>query len=159
VPPAGQKSDPRGHLNCRRGDRKLAIANLRSCYVSDGHDLHGGIESPKVIRIGRDRRLTGPAGADHNVSIHNIRRCARRKQPSYVGGINPIQSYDIGRRLAKEPGQTRLSFGMTDSLSKSTRGDRDPGPRLAGPGQQHQDSAVVAVNRNQRTGVHRDAGH
>jgi hypothetical protein len=92
--------------------------------------------------------LTGTASTDHNVSIHNIGCTARSKQPSHVGGINPVQTYDIGRRLTKEPGQTRLSFGMADSLSESTRRNCDPGPGFAGAGQQHQDAAVVPVNRD-----------
>ena len=117
------------------------------------------IESPKIIRIGRDGPLTGPAGADYDVSIYNIGCAARRKQPPHVDGINPVQSYDIGRRLANEPGQARLPLGMADSLGECTRRNRNPGTRLAGAGQQYQDSTVVPVDRNQRPGVHRDAGH
>jgi hypothetical protein len=126
---------------------------------SDRDNLKCWIESPKIIQIRGDGPLAGPAGADHNVSIYNIGCIARSKQPPHVGGINPVQRYDIGCRLAKEPGQTRLSFGMADSLSKSTRRNCDPGPGFSGAGQQHQDSAVVPVKRNQRPGVHRDAGH
>ena len=46
---------------------------------SDRHNLKGWIESPKIIRIGRDGLLTGTASADHNVSIHNIGRATRSK--------------------------------------------------------------------------------
>ncbi len=115
---------------------------------SDRHKLECWIESPKIIRIGRDGPLTGTASADHNVSIHNVGCTARSKQPPYVGGINPVQRYDIDRRLPKEPGQTRLSFGMADSLSESTRRNCDPRRRFAGAGQQHEDSTVVPINRN-----------
>ena len=48
-------------------------------YRSDRHNAEGGIESPKIIRIGGDDLLTGAASADDNVSIHNIRRPARSK--------------------------------------------------------------------------------
>ena len=48
---------------------------------------------------------------------------------------------------------------MADSLSESTRRNRDPGPGFAGTGQQHQDSAIIPVNPDQRPGIHGHASH
>ncbi len=152
----GDPPPPRQYLH-----RSLSGMTRHRCsdFLSDRHNLKGWIENPKIIRIGRDRPLTGSASADHNVSIHNIGRTTRSKQPPHIGGINPVQRYDIGRRLTKEPGQTRLPFRMADSLSESTRRNRDARPGLAGSGQQDQDSAVVPVNRDQRPGIHCHAPH
>jgi hypothetical protein len=126
---------------------------------SDRHDLKGRIECPKIIWIGGDGLLTGPASTDHHVGIHNIGRATRSEESSDAGGIDSVEGYDVGRRLPEEPGQTCLPLRMADSLSESTCRNRDPGPGFAGTSQQHQDPAIVPVNPDQRPGIHGHAGH
>lgn len=119
---------------------------------SHRHNAKGWIESLKIIRIGRDRLLADSASADHDMGIHNVGRPAGSKQPPDVGGVNPVQRNDVGGRLAKEPGQTHLTFRLADSLRESGRGNGDAGSGLPGAGQQHDHSAVVPVERDQRAG-------
>ena len=57
----------------------VAKPSMLAPIPSDRHNPEGGIESPKIIGIGGDDLLAGAASADHNVSIHNIRRSARSK--------------------------------------------------------------------------------
>jgi hypothetical protein len=112
--------------------RACSVSSDQAVFVrSDRHDPKCRIESPKIIRIGRDDLLTSSPSADHNVSIHDVGRGTRSQEPSDVGGVNPIESYDVGRRLSKEPSQTRLPLRTADSLSESTCRHRDPRPGLA----------------------------
>jgi hypothetical protein len=65
---------------------ELSLIETRNCppsvfasICSDRHNTQGWIERPKIIRVGGDDLLTGPASADDNVGIHNIRRPAGGK--------------------------------------------------------------------------------
>jgi hypothetical protein len=133
---------------------KLAVAALS--YRYDGKSR---IEEPQVLRVGGKDLLAGSAGADDDVGVRDVGRTARSQKSSDVRGIDPVKRYDVGGRLAEEPPEARLALRPPDGLGKSTRRDRDASRGLASPCEEHQDSAVVAVNGNQRPGVQRDTRH
>jgi predicted nucleic acid-binding protein len=49
-----------------------SILKIPISVPSDRDNTDGWIEGPKIIRIGGEGLLAGSAGADHNVSVHNL---------------------------------------------------------------------------------------
>src|SRR5216683_1415537 len=111
---------------------------FRPARQSDDYEPDRWMESPQVVGVRGDGLLVGSAGADHDMSVHNVCSRARSEQPTDVRSVYAIEGHDICGWLPNESGEACLSFGLSYRLSQRGRRNGYTGARFPSAGQEHQ---------------------
>jgi len=125
---------------------------------SDDDEVDARVKEPEVAGVRGDDLLPRAAGADDNVCVDNVGGRARGEQPPDVCGVDPVEGYDVGRRLSDKARQADLAFWLADCLRESGGGDSDACADFASAGQQRYNPPVVPVEGDEPSRVHGDAG-
>jgi len=84
--------------------------------MSDDDHTNRGIEATEVLGIRRNDGLPGTTRADHDVSVCDVRCTAGSQDSADVGRIDPVQSHHLGRGLANQASQSRLTLWVPNGL-------------------------------------------
>lgn len=80
--------------------------------------------------------------------VHDVGSPAGGEKLTDARGIDPTEGDDISRRLPDKASEMHLTRRCPDDLSERSRRDRDTGAGFSSSGEQDEDAAVVALERD-----------
>lgn len=126
---------------------------------SDLDQRQRAVESPEISRVTRNHWLPRASRTHHDMCVRDVRCPSGREETARGRRPWPIQVHQVRTRLAHEPSESDLARRVANGLRKGRCRDRDRHTSLSAARNQRDDTSVVAVERDERSGVEGDTAH
>ena len=117
------------------------------------------VEPPEISPVTGHDRLTRSPRAHNDMCVRDVRRSSGREETACGRRPGPIQAHQVRTRLTHEPSESDLARRVTNGLRQSRGGDCDRHTSLGATRDQRDDTSVVAVERDERSGIEGDTVH